>query len=193
MQVLKRENNVLRNQVHNLKADNDILQSEYDSDVSMQTETKYIDTKSDGKSYSTSCRKAIYYCLEYHVPITCICPVIKVILDQMAYLKVTALPEPFTVSYLANELGVLSDLQVSEIMYNGNNITLSCDSTTINGEHIHISVSIVPPKSYVLSLRSLAGGTTEDYMSHICDSINSIIITYAAYSRSYINVSTPGY
>ena len=184
VQVLKRENNVLRHQVHNLKADNDILQSEYNSDVLMQTEPKYIDTKSDGKSYSTSCRKAIYYCLEYHVPVTCICPVIEVILNQMAGLKVTSLPEPSTVSYLAYELGVLSDLQVGEIMYNGNNITLSWDSTTINGEHInevHISVSLVPPKSYVLSLRSLAGGTTEDYMSHICDSINSIIATYAAY------------
>ena len=103
------------------------------------------------------------------------------ILDQMAGLKVTSLPEPSTVSYLAYELGVLSDLQVGEIMYN---VTLSWDSTTINGEHInevHISVSIVPPKSYVLSLRSLSGGTTEDYMSHICDSINSIITTYAAY------------
>ena len=52
VQVLKRENDVLRNQVHNLKADDDIiLQSEYNSDVLMQTETKYIDTKSDGKSY----------------------------------------------------------------------------------------------------------------------------------------------
>ena len=80
--------------MHNLKADNDILQpeSEYNSDVLMQTETKYIDTKSDGKSYSTSCRKAIYYYLEYHVPITCICPVIEVILDQMAGLKVNCSP-----------------------------------------------------------------------------------------------------
>ena len=143
VQVLKRENNVFRNQVHNLKADNDILQSEYNSDVLMQTEPKYKDTKSDGKSYSTSCCKAIYYCLEYHVPITCICPVIEVMLDQMAGLKVTALPEPSTVSYSAYELGVLSDLQVGEIMYN---ITLSWDSTTINGEHInevHISVSLL--------------------------------------------------
>ena len=96
----------------------------------------------------------------------------------MAGLKITALPEPCTVSYLANELRVLSGLQVGEIMYNGKDITLSWDSTTVNGENInqiHISVSTVPPKSYVLSLRSIAGGTTEDYVSHICDSISSII------------------
>ena len=186
VQKLKRDNNALRNQVRNIKTDNDILQSTYNSDELMATEIKYIDSKSNGKSYSTSCRKAIYYCLEHHVPITRICPVIEVVLDQMAGLKITALPETCTVSYLAYELGVLSDLQVGEIMNNGKDITLSWDSTTINGEHIneiHISVSTVPPKSYVLSLRSIAGGTTEDYVSHICDAINSIITTYATYHR----------
>ena len=87
--------------------------------------------------------QSLYYCLEHHVPITSICSVIEVVLDQMAGLKITALPEPCTVSYLANELGVLSDLQVGEIMYD---ITLSWDSTTHNGEHIneiHISIPTV--------------------------------------------------
>ena len=68
---------------------------------------------------------------------TGICPVIEVVLDQMAGLKITALPEPCTVSYLANELRVLSGLQVGEIMYNGKDITLSWDSTTVNGENIN--------------------------------------------------------
>ena len=80
--------------MRNIKADNDILQSMYNSDVLMATEIKYIDSKSDGKSYSMSCRKAIYYCLEHHVPITSICPVIEVVLDQMAGLKIAALTEP---------------------------------------------------------------------------------------------------
>ena len=90
------------------------------------------------------------------------------------------------VCYLAYELGVLSDLQVGEIMYNGKDITLSWDSTTINGEHIneiHISIPTVPPKSYVLSLRSIAGGTIEDYVSHICDSLTLQLLQYATYHR----------
>ena len=77
--------------MHNIKADNDILQSTYNSDVLMATEIKYIDSKSDAKLYSTSCRKAIYYCLEHHVPMTSICQVIEVVLDQKAGLKITAL------------------------------------------------------------------------------------------------------
>ena len=35
----------------------------------------------------------------------------------------------------------------------------------------------------MLSLRSIAGGTTEGYVSHFCDFINSIITTYATYHR----------
>ena len=65
---------VLKNQVRNIKADNYALQSKYNSDVLMEKEIKYIDSKSNGKSYSTSCHKAIYYCLEHRVPITSICP-----------------------------------------------------------------------------------------------------------------------
>ena len=59
-----------------------------------------------------------YCCLEHHVLITSTCPVIEVVLKQMAGLKVTSLPEPCTVSYLVYELGALSDLQVGDIMYN---------------------------------------------------------------------------
>ena len=70
----------------------------------MATEIKYIDTKSDGKSKP------------FITAWTQMCPVIEVVLDQMEGLKITALPEPCTVSYLAYELGVLSDLQVGEIM-----------------------------------------------------------------------------
>ena len=47
---------------------------------------------------------------------------------------VTSLPDPSTVTCCAYELGVLSDLQV---MYNCEDITLSWDSTTVNGDHIN--------------------------------------------------------
>ena len=72
---------------------------------------------------------------------------------------VTSLPDPSTVTCSAYELGVLSDLQVGEIMYNCKGITLSLDSTAVNGDHInetHISVATSPPKSYDLSLKTIA-------------------------------------
>ena len=54
-------------------------------------------------------------------------------------------------------------------MHNGKDIALHSD----NGEHIneiHISVSIVPPNSYVLSLRSIAD-YLEGTLAHLSPSI----------------------
>ena len=74
--------------------------------------------------------------------------------------------------------------------------TLSWDSTTVNGDHIneiHVSVATSPPKSYVLCLKTIAGGTTDDYTSHICESIhnNYIVTTYATFhSLEYVYTKT---
>ena len=41
------------------------------------------------------------------------------------------------------ELGVISDLQVGEILYSSENVTLSWDSTTVDGHHyneVHFSI-----------------------------------------------------
>ena len=55
-------------------------------------------------------------------------------------------------------------------MYANENLTLSWDSTTVDGTHInelHISVHTVPVTSYVLQLGAIASGRTEDYVSHM--------------------------
>ena len=75
---------------------------------------------------------------------------------------VDSLPHSSTVSqFFLNELGFISDIQVSEVMYANENLTLSWDSTTVDGTHInelHISVHTVPVTSYVLQLGALASG-----------------------------------
>ena len=58
---------------------------------------------------------------------------------------------------------------LTEIYYNVN-VTLSWDSTSVEGHHInevHISIATVPPTSYVLQLGTLAGCTTDDFSSPI--------------------------
>ena len=68
------------------------------------------------------------------------------------------------------ELGIISDVQVSEVINANENLTLSWDSTTVDGTHInelHISVHTVPLTSYVLKLGAIASGQTEDYVSHM--------------------------
>ena len=46
----------------------------------------------------TACRKAIYYCLQYGVPITHVCNVINAILFELAGTTVDSLPHSSTVS-----------------------------------------------------------------------------------------------
>ena len=176
-----------------MKIENDMLQSQMEELVCEEESSKSINSKNHEKTYNVACHKAVYCCLEYRVPITNISPVIEGVLRELAGVMVTRLPNPSTVTCCA---GVLSDLQVGEIMYNCKNITLSWDLTTVNGNHIneiHISVATSPPKSYVLSLKTIAGGTTDDYMSHICESIHNIVTTYATFHSldiDYVHTKT---
>ena len=66
------------------------------------------------------------------------------------------------------------------------NVTLSWDSTSVEGHHIneiHISIATVPPTSYVLQLGTLAGGITDDYASHIQTCFNAIVSSNAEYHK----------
>ena len=114
------------------------------------------------------------------MPVANICKVIKAVLEQLASQTVDLLPQPSRVSYFAYELCVISDIQNGEVMYKNDNITLSWDSTSVEGHHIN-EMHISPPTSYVLQLSTLAGGTTEDYASHVHTCIDHIASTYAAY------------
>ena len=85
------------------------------------------------------------------------------------------------------ELGVISDLQVGEILYSSENVTLSWDSTTVDGHHInevHFSIATIPPTSYVMQLGVLPGGTSDDYLTHITNCFDDIAETYAAYNQT---------
>ena len=56
----------------------------------------------------------------------------------------------------------------------------------MEGHHInevHISIATVPPTSYVLQLGALAGGTTDNYASHIQICFNVIVSSYAEYHK----------
>ena len=76
------------------------------------------------------------------------------------------LPQPSTVSYFACDLGVISDIQIGEVMYKNDNVTFSWDSTSVEEHHIdemhisemHISTVTIPATSYMLQLSTLAGG-----------------------------------
>ena len=58
------------------------------------------------------------------------------------------IPCKSTVAMVVNELGVISDPQVGEVMSMNHNITLSWDSTLVDGQHINeipICISLNDP------------------------------------------------
>ena len=111
---LKRSNAFLSKKVRDLELENEVLRAEA-ADQSHNL-ARCISTREDNKTYSTACRKTIYSCLEYQVPVTSVCNVIKAVLEHLGNVTVDSLPDPRTVSYFAYDLGIISDLQVGEIM-----------------------------------------------------------------------------
>ena len=81
--------------------------------------------------------------------------VIKAAIRELSGVSLSILPCNSTVAMMAYVLGVISDLQVGEVRYTQDNITLSWDSTSVDGHHINeiqVSLPADPPVSYVLQL-----------------------------------------
>ena len=76
------------------------------------------------------------------MPVSSVCNVIEAVLEHLGNVTVDCLPDPRTVSYFAYELGIISKLQVGEILYDNDNVTLSWDSTSVEGHHINEVASI---------------------------------------------------
>ena len=89
---LKKENALLIKKVNELESANDLLLSER-SQLVERDEPKCISSKDGKKEYNLACRKAIYYCLEYNVPINSVCPTIRTVLKELADIPVDFLPD----------------------------------------------------------------------------------------------------
>ena len=94
-----------------------------------------------------------------------------------------------TVAQFAYEVGVINDVQVCEAVVSEKNLTLGWDATSLSAEHVnevHIMFPGGPgesPKCLELQVNSLSGGTTEDYATHITESLHDISDSYALYTN----------
>ena len=161
-----------------------VLQANYDKLI---RENECIHTKCNGKTYSTACRKAVYHCLLNQVPVTSVCNVIEAVILEFCDKTIDVMPDSRFVSMCGYELGVISYLHVGEILYSSENVTLSWDSTTVDGHPINevpFSIATIPPTSYAMQLGVLQGGTCDDYLTHITNSFDDIAETYAAYNQT---------
>ncbi len=77
-----------------------------------------------------------------------------------------SIPHCTTVEMMTRELGMISDLQVGELLMPSDNLTLGFDATTQEGFHIN-SVHVTSKDNCCgISVDQLTGGTAEDYIQH---------------------------
>ncbi|KAK2145658.1 hypothetical protein LSH36_666g01027 [Paralvinella palmiformis] len=94
-------------------------------------------------------------------------------------------PRRTTIEMMVRELGVVADLQAAEMVMTNTDLTLGFDATTQEGVHIN-SVHITSKYGCnVIAVDQLAGGTAEDYMHHIDDSVKRLAEVYSSF---YMNL-----
>ena len=75
-----------------------------------------------------------------------------------------SIPHRTTVEMMTRELGVISDLQVGELLMSSDNLTLGFDATTQEGFHIN-SVHVTSKDNCCdILVDQLADGTAEDLL-----------------------------
>eukprot|EP00745_Piridium_sociabile_P031362 TRINITY_DN51909_c0_g1_i1.p1 TRINITY_DN51909_c0_g1~~TRINITY_DN51909_c0_g1_i1.p1 ORF type:complete len:176 (-),score=30.14 TRINITY_DN51909_c0_g1_i1:226-753(-) len=82
---------------------------------------------------------------------------------------------------MARELGVISDLQAAQVAVSTADLTLGFDATTQDGIHMNSIHFTTESDCFVIAIDQLAGGTAQDYESHICESVDHLAQVYSQF------------
>ena len=115
--------NELSLKVREFQIDNDNLVAQMEELRNCTTQT--LNIKKDNKTYDIPIRKAIYHYLMQEVPVETAVGVIENVIKEMIGTIINFLPDKTTVSKMAYELGVLSDIQTGDILTSTDDITIA--------------------------------------------------------------------
>lgn len=178
----KSEKKVMHMNVRELKNTVAHLQNEVVILEDTCEERKIVSTKM-GKVYDTTLRLCVYECLLHNVSVTNVCHLIHYICKTLLNKVLSDLPCMATVSQMAYEVGILSDIQVGCILHNSDCATLAWDSTTKEGAHINeVHVSVITRgchQSLTLNVGQVSGATTDELFNHVFQSLSDVIVTYS--------------
>lgn len=144
-------------------------------------ETSMLEVKADAKMYSPALRLSVYKCLENQVPVESVSGVISHVIKTLTDLDVPSLPDKTTVSQMAYEMGILSDLRVGEALVTEKDTTLAWDATSIDGSHVNEVHICTQSSVLVLQIDIIPGGKTDDYVNHITACLQDVMNTYGKY------------
>ncbi|KAK6168628.1 hypothetical protein SNE40_019823 [Patella caerulea] len=137
--------------------------------------TKNNEFSKDGKAYNLKMRIMVYECLTSNVPTAIIPGLIQSFAKRFGSdLESKDIPVRSTVENMVIELGLISDLQVAQLIYNAENVTLGFDATTQEGIHVNSIHITSKDDCLVVALDQLPGGTADDYATHIIESVEHL-------------------
>ncbi|CAG2230399.1 unnamed protein product [Mytilus edulis] len=127
-----------------------------------------------GSPYSCKVREAVYSCLQFNVSRENISPLIKEIVRIFTGEDITTLPAPSSISTVAREAGILSELQLKETLSNSNNLTLLRDATTKRGRHYYGVKLCTDTQDFTLGTKEISCGTAEQYTEATVEMLENI-------------------
>ena len=132
--------------------------------------------------YETDVRLCVYNLIKEQVPITHITAEISAVLKNLVHVDVGTLPSQGTISNTSLELGVICDVHSCQRLLASDFPTLGWDATSLDGHHVNTIHFQEGPKSSVLSITTLAGGTAVDYVDHITTMLTDITSVHGQFT-----------
>ena len=129
-------------------------------------------------SYGTNMRMMVYDSIMSQVPTQNVTKLIMKFLERTEH-KMIKVPHRSAVELMSIELGLVSDLQTAEIAMVTDHLTIGFDATTQEGVHINSTHFTTKTNCKVMSIEQIAGGTADDYMQHVCGSVDHLARVYS--------------
>ncbi|XP_041459631.1 uncharacterized protein LOC121411152 [Lytechinus variegatus] len=166
-----------QDEVKDLETQNLVLKENIEA-----AEQSSISAKFDKKTYSGNTRMKVFDCIVNKTP-TANIPILLEKFHKRNGLDLESVPQRSTVELMARELGAIAELQTAEMIMDTNNLTMGFDATTQEETHINSIHFTSKDKCLAAAVDVLAGGTAEDYATHICSTVDNLADTYCYFNN----------
>ena len=95
-------------------------------------------------------------------------------MNKLCGIVTEKIPVRQTIEQMARELGTFSDYFAAKYILSAESTTIAFDAITRDGVHVNSVHVTSPTECFVIAIDQLAGGTSEDYATHINSAIERI-------------------
>ena len=132
--------------------------------------------------YFWKTRKVMYRSLDAKVPYRYVADLVEGAVLDITGVKIGHLPSKSTISRMIYEVSVLCLLQATEALLKSPQATLCWDATSIEDKHINEIHVETTEGTFTLSMCVLPGGKAVDYVTHMTDVIDKMVLIYSEYT-----------